>query len=135
MKKLSLIAATAVGLLSASFAFAENVDLNGYYSTKHPQTTLATKANVTPPTDITVINGSTANIYAIVPNSPIFDLIYSGGDNDHIRHSTYAGNTHLVLQDTYNRIFFDGYVCRLAVVSVDSLTGVLRTRVDSEYCL
>ncbi|OGT45898.1 MAG: hypothetical protein A3E83_02310 [Gammaproteobacteria bacterium RIFCSPHIGHO2_12_FULL_41_20] len=132
MKKLYISTFAALGIAMAPCAFSQGVDFNGYYSTQHVSKS-ATANNLVPPTDITVVNASSDIVYAIVPNSPIHDLIYSG-QNDHIRHNNYYGDTHLVLTDPFSRTLFDGYVCRLAMVSVSNPFGAYRINVDSEYC-
>ena|SRR3990167_4251127 len=131
MKKLCLSAIAALGVIAAPLVSAQSVNLNGYYSTQHASK-MATASNLVSPTDITVINSSSDSIYVIVPNA-INDLVYSG-QNDHIRHPSYYGDTYLVLTDPYSRTLFQGNVCRLAVISVTNFFGAYRTNVDSEYC-
>lgn len=131
MRSLSLLVAT--GLVSSTVAFAGQSVLSGYYSSQHPQTTLAAKATLFPPTDITITNASNNTIYAAVPNSPIYDTIYAG-NNDHIRHNTYYGDTFISLQDPNHNQFWSGSVCRLALVTVYGNPGSYRVNVDREYC-
>lgn len=129
--RLSLIALAA--LTAVSLASAAPVNLADYYSTQHPASSSKTKATLFPPTDITIINASVSPIYAIVPNSPIFDLIYPTA-NDHIRNNTYSGDTNLVLQDSYRVTIFNNTVCRAAVVTVYGQPGANNIVIDTEYC-
>lgn len=131
MRSLSLLVAT--GLVSSTVAFAGQSVLSGYYSSQHPQTTLAAKATMFPPTDITVTNASSNTIFVVVPNSPINDTVYAG-TNDHIRHNTYYGSTTISLQDPNHNQFWSGAVCRLALVTVYGTPGNYRTNVDNELC-
>ena len=135
MKKRALSLFAALGFLSTSFVFASqtNLDLKGYYSSQHPSTVVKATTTMFPPTDITVANSSSDGIYVVVPNTPIHDFVYAG-NNDHIRHSSYYGDTHLILEDPYHHVFFDNYVCRLAVVNVLGQPGAYHLNVDSEYC-
>ncbi|OGT56760.1 MAG: hypothetical protein A3F14_04380 [Gammaproteobacteria bacterium RIFCSPHIGHO2_12_FULL_43_28] len=134
MKKQSIGLTAIAALLAANVAFANNVDLNGYYSTQHPQTmSNSVKATMFPPTDITLINGSSDIIFAVVPGSPINDVIYPT-KNDHIRHNTYAGLTRIMLKDPSNSVFFDNYLCRLAVMTVYGQPGNYQWNVDNELC-
>src|SRR3990167_6375326 len=100
----------SLGLLSASFSFASQPNLNGYYSSQHPSTTVS-KAAMVFPTSITIFNSSSDPMFVEVPNTPIHDYV-SPGNTDHIHHDSYYGDTHLVLRDVYYpNVFFDNYVC------------------------
>lgn len=129
---------TALFLTSflATAAFADANVNSGYFSTQHPAAKTASPAAakaLVPPTDITITNASNSVIFASVPNSPVYDMIYSG-TNDHIRHNSYFGDTHIVLSDPNHNVFFDSYVCRLAVMTVYGYPGAYRINVDKEYC-
>lgn len=129
--RLSFIALAAMA--AASIASAASPNLADYYSAQHPALNSKVKAVTFPATDITVINASTSPIYAIVPNSPIYDLIYPTA-NDHIRNNTFYGDTNLVLQDTYQNTIFNRYVCRASVVTVYGQPGSNSIVIDTEYC-
>ena len=133
MKK-QIFSLALAGLLISPMVFAQNVNMNDYYSTQHPQTTAnSVKAALFPPTDITLINASSDIIFAIVPGSTINDVIYPT-KNDHIRHNTYAGLTHIMMRDPYNGTFFDNYLCRLAVMTVYGQPGGYQWNIDNELC-
>lgn len=132
MKKTLLASLAVASALSAS-AYAAN-GLSSYYSSQHPAPKASLSTMMHPPTDITVINASTNSIYAIIPGSPVNDLLYSG-QNDHIY--GYDPNiyyTHLVLQDPYHSTFFSTPVCRLAIVTVYGSPGNYRIVTDSDLC-
>src|SRR5688500_4996189 len=115
MKKINSIL-LAAALLTSSFVYANGTSLNDYYSTLHPQRSVASlKAPMHPITDITVVNASSSYIYAVVPNSPINDLV-NAGYNDHIyNNDPNIWYTTLVLQDPYRSSFYSATVCRLAI--------------------
>ena len=129
--RLSLIAVAA--LTAASIASSATLNLADYYSTQHPALSSKAKSITFPPTDITVINASVSPIYAIVPNSPVYDLIYPTA-NDHIRNNNWYGDTALQLQDSYHGLIFNSNVCRLAVVTVYGQPGSNSVVIDTEYC-
>lgn len=133
MKKL-LTATTIVGLLFSAIANAAPAVTNYYSSQKSKMTTIS-QAKLYPATDIGVYNWSSDYIYTLVPNSPINDRVYPQ-ENYHIYNDTYYGMTHIVLQDPtpYRNVFFDGYVCRYAVVNVYGYPGSYNVYVNSSYC-
>ncbi|MBA3660583.1 MAG: hypothetical protein H0W64_02550 [Gammaproteobacteria bacterium] len=134
MRKIQLCATALMSLFTASVAFASSDMLSNYYSSQRPQATAAIKASLHPPTDITVINASTSHIYAVVPNSPINDLI-NPGFNDHIYNTNpNVWSTLLVLQDPYRGTFFNANVCRLAIVTVYGTPGSYRINTDTDLC-
>lgn len=133
MKK--ILAATAlIGFLFSAIANAAPT-VSNYYSTQKPKAVTTVKKNLYPATDIGVYNWSSDYIYTVVPNTPINDLVYPN-DNDHIYNDTYYGMTHIVLLDPtpYRNVFFDGYVCRYAVVNVYGYPGSYNVYVNSSYC-
>lgn len=92
-----------------------------------------TKTLTVPETNITALNYSDESIYVVVPNSPINFEVFSGNSRT-ISRNGYYGSTQLVLQD-WNRItFFNQYVCRRAIVTVDGRPGSYRVSVDGKYC-
>lgn len=131
MKKILTFVALAMSTAVVSVASAETKNSNVYYSTLHPST--SAQAFAVPATNITVINYSQETIYAIVPNSPINDQLFSG-KSDTISNNSYYGDTHLVLQDWNRSTFFDQYVCRHAIVTVDGQPGGYHINVDRKYC-
>lgn len=135
MKK-SIFCATAVAVLSVSSAFANPASLSDYYSSVRPQATASKtlQASLHPATDITVINASTNYIYAVVPNSPVNDLL-NPGFNDHIYNTNpNVWSTYLVLQDPYRATFYSANVCRLAIVTVYGSPGHYRINTDTDLC-
>lgn len=138
MKKRQLAFIMFMTILAAPFAFANTSSLNnGYYSTQHASVSRnaikATSNALFPVTDITIVNGTDDTIYAVVPDSPINDTLQPG-TNDHIRHDSFAGRTHIWLQDIFHHTFFSADVCRLAVVSVRKEFAHYIVNVDEEYC-
>src|SRR5580700_10777970 len=133
MKKLVALSAFFALLLS-SLAMAATDVASNYYSGQHPLNNTALKAkNLYPATDITVSNSTTDIIYATVPGTPVYDMLYPN-NNDHIYNDSYYGMTRVVLQDPYRYPFFDGYVCRYAIVSVYGYPGSYNVYVNSNYC-
>lgn len=135
MKKTLLILLTLTTMASTAFAAAplSKLELGHYYSKQHPRTPGMNAASMYPATDITVVNATVGVIYTVVPNSPIYD-VNSPETNDHVRHDSLMGPTHIHLQDPYGNAFFDNYVCRLAVITTFGFPGSYRVNVDEEYC-
>lgn len=136
MKKVLLSLLTTASLLATSLVSAATVDLSGYYSALHPKATVASKALLLPPTNITVTNYSEDLIFVAVPGA-IDDAVPSG-KSDTISHDSYSGSTHLVLQ-YINRYgvratFFDQYVCQRAMLTVDGRDGFYHSDIDARYC-
>lgn len=138
MKKLCLGLATLVGLISATIGFAASAvnKESGYFSTQHPlvSPTKAVKATLFPPTDITVTNASSNAIYVVVPNTPIYDLLYSNSQPDHIRNNGGAFYTNIALLDPNRNTFWNYTVCPRALVTVYGYPGSYKVNVDNEYC-
>lgn len=109
--------------------------LNKYYSSTHPRAIHGMQAGMAsyPATDITVVNATVSVIHVVVPGTPIDD-VKTSETNDHIWHDYLTSPTHLNLVDPYGNIFFDRYVCRLAVVSVFGYPGSYRFNIDETYC-
>lgn len=130
MKKMFL--KTALVSLLAISAQAQAAT-GGYYSTLHPQAASLAVSTLVPATDITVVNASPGVIYDEVPNA-IYDAV-TPGINDHIRHPTFTGNTFINLRanDLNRTIFWSGYVCRYAILTVYGITAA-NVGVDNEYC-
>ncbi len=137
MKKMLSILALA-GLIAAPLTVFAADSAAGYYSTKHPQ---AAGANASGThhhiTNIKVVNNSSSTIYATVPGTPVYDMLYPN-ETDHI----YNDNpsiywTHLRIlnryQDNYNPIF-DGDVCPRAVLNVSGGPGGYSVSLDSSDC-
>jgi hypothetical protein len=129
MNKILSGVAMIASTLAVSFA-ANAADVSSYYSTLHPK---ASKTLSVPPTNITVLNYSEEAIFAIVPGTPINDMLRAG-KSDTISHDTYYGDTRLVLQDWNRYTMYDQYVCRRAIVTVDGRPGYYRISVDRKYC-
>lgn len=130
MKKWFVNLLTVVCLLWTSITLAANAADQSYHSKQSvsPSTGIAV-----PATNITIINYSEESIYATVPGTSVYDILYAGR-SDTIFNNAYYGDTRIVLQD-WNRItFFDQYVCRRAIVSVDGRPGSYRIIVDRKYC-
>jgi hypothetical protein len=131
-----LIAATlasSVNAMPSQPAELSKADLAGYYSSQHPHAGLkAALANSYPATDITVVNATDNVITMAIPNA--FSDYVQVEANNHLRHQTLVAPTHLNLLDPYGNVFFDQYVCRLAVVTAYGQVGSYRINVDTEYC-
>lgn len=133
MKKTALML-IATGLLSVATAAVAGPE-DGYFSTLHPLVSATGgKAPRFPATDITVVNASNNVIFAIVPNTPINDLLNPNSQPDHIRNNNGAFNTTLILQDPYRATFDQRVVCPRALVTVFGGPGAYRINVDEEYC-
>jgi hypothetical protein len=131
MKKLLIGLTTLFSLAIGSMAFATAADNSGYYLNSN--NTSITKTLTVPETNITALNYCDESIYVIVPNSPINYEVFSGNSRT-ISRNGYYGSTQLVLQD-WNRItFFNQYVCRRAIVTVDGRPGAYRVLIDGKYC-
>jgi hypothetical protein len=131
MKKISLFSLIFATLLFSSSIFAASPSLKTYGSTLHP---LAGAAMLHPPTDITIVNGTTGGIYSVVPGSPIYDYINPGYNNHIYNSDPNIWSTYLVLLDGWRNQFFSGTVCRLAIVTVYGYTGNYRVNTDSDLC-
>lgn len=132
MKKISIFLFVVMTLCAVSIGFAAddpttNAKTNAYYSTKHPQSSslhsklkaAAPKPQFPPATDIVIYNRSNNVIFAIIPNSPVNDVIFPG-EVDHIYHDTRFEDTYLVLQDADHHTFFSHYVCNHAKITVNA---------------
>lgn len=133
MKKISLTLVVISCLISTASSFANNVDLNIYYSSLHSKSGLTRTLH--PPTDITIINATSNFIFAVVPGSPVNDCLNSGM-NDHIYgYNPNLETTYIVLQDyPYRNTFYADYVCRLAIVTAYGSPGYYRVNIDSDLC-
>jgi hypothetical protein len=123
------------------FALAA-ANMSGYYSTQHPKAEVnngatAAAAKTYPYTDITIINSSFSVMYATVPGTSIYDMIYPN-NSDHI----YNDNpniywTHIRLLDPSQNVYrsiFEGDVCRRAIITVSGGPGNYTTNVNSSAC-
>lgn len=143
MKKISLLLFAIVSLCAISInSFAAEATTankasakpSDYYSTKHHEAKTANNTSLKtqccrPATDIAIYNGSHNVIFAVVPFSPINDVIYPG-TIEHIYHDTMYADTHIVLQDPYRHTFFDAYVCRHASITVYGMPGSYDTHIS-----
>lgn len=129
----SLLALCITSAALSQTALANNALSSQYSSTLHPQ---AGQANTLlhPPTDITIINATSDYIYAIVPNSPVYDYI-TPGYNDHIyNYSPDLMSTYVILQDAYHNTIFSNNVCRLAIMTVYGYAGQYSINIDTDLC-
>lgn len=117
--------------LAVVISTAAAADNTGYFSTLHPAAGIAAMA--VPATNITVVNYSDETIFALVPNSPIYDQLLSG-KSDTISNNSLYSDTHLVLQDWNRNTFFEQNVCRRAIVTVDGRPGNYHINVDRKFC-
>tara|TARA_R110000868_G_scaffold323928_5_gene584853 strand:- start:693 stop:1103 length:411 start_codon:yes stop_codon:yes gene_type:complete len=134
IKMSTLMAIVSTAVIAASTTIASAQSLQGYSSTIHPATNSASNSLLHPPTDITIINASTDYIYALVPGSPVNDLLRPMS-NDHIY--SYDPNlryNHIVLQDAYRNSFYDYMVCRLAIITVHGYAGNYTITTDDDLC-
>ncbi len=129
MKKIAALTAIA-GLLLSSFAFAVNTNYTS--ALKKGDAKLKTGLG-NPGTDITVYNRSSDLFYSSVPGTPVYDVVYPYY-SDHIYNENFYGMTRVMLQDPYRNVFFDGYVCRYAYLTVDGYPTNYRVYVDSSGC-
>lgn len=130
MNKILSGVAMIASTLAVSFA-ANAADIGSYYSTLHPKASSKTLA--VPATNITVLNYSEEAIFAIIPGTGINDML-TAGKSDTISNDTYYGDTRLVLQDWARYTFFDQYVCRRAIVTIEGRPGYYRYTVDRKFC-
>ena len=128
MKKILIALATTLSLAAATTTFAANTGTNDYYISSGDQ--IASKAFVVPATNITVLNYSDEFIYLA---SPVNYQIPSGNSRT-ISRNAYYDSTHIVLQDWNYTTFYDRFVCRRAIITVDGRPGYYRISVDGRYC-
>lgn len=128
MKNLISTIFFVITLCLSQLCFAGSVE-PGYHS--ESSAAQAIKTNYA--TFILVRNLAIDPVYTIVPNSPIYTKLYSG-TYFHITHGTFYGDTHIVLQDNLNRIFFDGFVCRYAQISIRGSLNYYYVDIDRSFC-
>lgn len=131
MKRLLLSALISATTLLCGNTFAG--DLSKLYVDQQATTISLAEKMLHPYTDITVITASLHPFYITVPGTSINTRMQNGSYNTHI-HSDSAYNINLVLKDVYQTIFFNAYVCPLAIVTVYGLTGSQVASVDSDLC-
>src|SRR5579862_4166024 len=120
MKKILTTVAAVVSAFAVSMACAETPKNNGYFSSMNPGA--GSKSLTVPATNITVINMTDGYIYVTVPGTTISDMVYTG-KSDTISNDGLYRDTHLALLDFNHATFFDQFVCRRAIVTVDGYTG------------
>jgi len=91
-------------------------------------------AKIHPVTDITVVNASTSGIYAVVPNSPIYDFVAAGFHHHIYNNDPNIYWTYIELRDSYQQTFYTATVCPLAIISVMGYTGNYRVNLDDDLC-
>lgn len=129
MKQLSLFSfVTALVLFSCS-AFATNAKFGSAMQSGKSANNLVHHL-----TDITVINASRDGIYTWFPYRGIKDYVRPTFNEQFWDDDPGVWNTHLVLQDYYQRTFWEGDVCRLAIVTVYGYTGNFGWNIDSHLC-
>lgn len=141
MKRISIL---ALALAVSGTVVAANMDLNPAPPSKSytsqiqmdPKNTL--KRTMLYQTDIAVINGTTGPVHSMVVddyNNPILDtFLYPETRNDHILHPDWRGNTHVAFVNEFGYPIYNGYVCRLAVISIFGTPNYYRVTIDSTYC-
>lgn len=136
-KMISRGIALAVSLLVTASAVAAT-STSGYQLTDRPAMKTAkalhgAKGASFPPTDITIINGSSDLINIAIPGDTFTDVIFST-TSKHLVNYYGAFNTPIALKDPFYAQFFTGVLCPYAVVSVFGRPGYYKVTVDSEYC-
>jgi len=130
MKKWFINILALTSLIWTTVIFANKEIDNAYHIKK--STTVQNGISV-PATNITILNYSEESIFVVVPGTSLYDLLYAGR-SDTIFNNSYYGDTRIMLQD-WNRItFFDQYVCRRAILTVDGRPGSYRIMLDKKYC-
>lgn len=129
MKKLSLISLVSALMIFSCSAFAGKATFGSAVEAKVNKSSLVHHL-----TDITVINASRDGIYTWFPYRGIKDYVRPTYNEHFWDDDPYVVDTRLVMQDAYGRTFWEGNVCRLAIVTVYGYTGNFGWVVDSHLC-
>lgn len=129
MKKLMITVLAIATLVIAPLSFA-NTSTEGFQIEKSAVKGIKAKMY---PTDIMINNYAADSFYIMVPNSIVHAMIYP---NSFFRvfHKYYYGDTHIILKDMYQKSFFDGYVCRHAMISVSGSRYNYNVNIDRSLC-
>jgi len=134
MKKASLAAIATLALVSTSvFAELSKAELAGYSGSDQSHKRLASLSNERYTTDIVIVNSSASLITTTVPGTIVRET-KPAEENGYIRHPSVVANTHISILDPSGVSFWDGYVCRLAIISVHGVPDAYRITVDQEHC-
>lgn len=125
MKKILLGLATVLCITSTAIAASTDKSVGTGYALV-PYKGKAISVAYMPATNISVLNYSDNTIYI---SQPLYKTINSGKAVT-ITHSSFYGDTYLVLENMYHQPIFSDYVCSHAIVTVDE--G--RVRIEESYC-
>lgn len=145
MRKAYFAAITVLTFFLSSSIFADSDLAKGYYTNKHPKEPVKeasvsannnkklSMATFLPTTDITIINATPLLMYVTIPDTNVYDPVYPRV-NVHVYNDFQFGDTYLILKDPYGNTFYNGNVCRRAIVTVYGQPGNYSIYMDREFC-